>query len=106
MKQFVYTICLLALVMSCSAPEKQETFDYPETAKVDTVDTYFGTEVSDPYRWLEDDNSDETAKWVTAQNKVTRGYLDNISYKDNIKKRLKELFDYERVSAPNQEGDY
>ena len=106
MKQVVILICSVALIMSCSTPEKKETFDYPQTTKVDTIDTYFGTEVPDPYRWLEDDNSEQTAQWVKAQNEVTRGYLDNISYKDNIKRRLKDLFDYERVSSPNKEGEY
>ena len=79
---------------------------YPTTASVDTVDNYFGVDVPDPYRWLEDDLSDETAAWVQSQNKVTFSYLDNISYREKIKSRLEKLYDYERVSAPNRQGDY
>lgn len=79
---------------------------YPETRKDKTVDTYFGNEVADPYRWLEDDLSEETAAWVTRQNKVTFSYLKQIPFRDAIKKRMEELWNYERVSAPFKEGDY
>ncbi|MDX5586332.1 MAG: prolyl oligopeptidase family serine peptidase, partial [Aureibaculum sp.] len=79
---------------------------YPETKKVDTVDTYFGTEVKDPYRWLEDDMSEETGDWVEAQNKVTFGYLDKIPYRSDLKNRLEKLWNYEKFSAPFKEGDY
>lgn len=79
---------------------------YPEAQKVDTVDHYFGEEVPDPYRWLEDDRSVETAEWVNAQNKVTFGFLEEIPYRDKIKSRLEELYDYERLSEPFKEGDY
>lgn len=79
---------------------------YPETSKVDTVDTYFGVEVADPYRWLEDDRSAETASWVKAENEITFGYLDKIGYRDKIRERLEKLYDYERLSAPFKEGDY
>ncbi|HEY9489140.1 MAG TPA: prolyl oligopeptidase family serine peptidase, partial [Chryseosolibacter sp.] len=80
--------------------------DYPVTTKVDTVDTYFDEEVKDPYRWLEDDRSDQTAEWVKDQNEVTFAYLNGIGYRDKIKERLEELYDYERLSAPFKEGDY
>ncbi|WP_199610777.1 prolyl oligopeptidase family serine peptidase [Flocculibacter collagenilyticus] len=79
---------------------------YPVTTKKEVVDTYFGTEVVDPYRWLEDDRSEETAQWVKAQNEVTFNYLENIPYRDKLEKRLAELMDYEKVSAPFVEGDY
>ena len=79
---------------------------YPETKKVDTVDIYFGNEVPDPYRWLEDDRSRETAGWVAEQNKVTFAYLDKIPYRRELKERLTRLFDYERVYAPERHGDY
>lgn len=79
---------------------------YPETKKGSVTDNYFGTTVADPYRWLEDDRSEETAKWVAEQNKVTFGYLDNIPFRDAIKKRMEKLWNYERVSAPYREGDF
>lgn len=79
---------------------------YPETYRGDVVDEYFGTVVPDPYRWLEDDLSEDTKAWVTAQNEVTFGYLDQITLRDQIRERLTEHWDYERMSAPNQHGDY
>jgi prolyl oligopeptidase len=79
---------------------------YPQTAKTDTVDNYFGTAVPDPYRWLENDTTQQTADWVKAQNEVTFGYLNNIPYRDAIKKRLEKIFNYERLSAPFQEGEF
>ena len=79
---------------------------YPPTNKVDTVDTYFGVEVKDPFRWLENDTTKETAGWIAAQNDVTFSYLKNIPFRDAVRKRLDELQNYERVSAPHREGDY
>jgi len=85
---------------------KKEKLVYPVTRKSDHVDTYHGIDVPDPYRWLEDDRSEETGAWVKAQNEVTFGYLNNIDFKDQIKDRLKALMDYERISAPYKEGKY
>jgi prolyl oligopeptidase len=79
---------------------------YPATRQADTVDTYFDVKVADPYRWLEDDRSEETAAWVKAQNKVTFDYLAQISYRDQIKQRLEALWNYEKVGTPSKEGDY
>jgi len=79
---------------------------YPNTAKGDVVDSYFEEKVADPYRWLEDDMSEETAQWVKAQNKVTFNYLENIPYRDKLKQRLEALMNYEKVSAPFTEGQY
>ncbi|WP_404399017.1 prolyl oligopeptidase family protein [Idiomarina loihiensis] len=79
---------------------------YPETRKGDVVDTYFGTEVADPYRWLEDDRSEETENWVKAQNEVTFAHLESIPYREKIETRLTELWNYEKISAPFKEGDY
>lgn len=79
---------------------------YPETRKDQVVEDYFGTAVDDPYRWLEDDMSDETAAWVAAQNKVTRSFLDQIPYREDLRKRLEELWNYEKVGAPFVEGEY
>ncbi|WP_436800004.1 prolyl oligopeptidase family serine peptidase [Winogradskyella psychrotolerans] len=97
------------MVMSCkneTETVKTTTIDYPESNKIDTIDTYFGESVADPYRWLEDDRSDETESWVKAQNEITFGYLDQIPYREELKERLTELWNYEKISAPYVEGDY
>ncbi len=78
---------------------------YPESKKVDHVDDYFGTKVADPYRWLEDESSEETKAWIEAQNKVTFAYLDRIPYREKLKARLTELYNYPRISAPFRRGD-
>jgi prolyl oligopeptidase len=81
-------------------------FKYPETHKGNTIDQYFGTAVKDPFRWLEDDRSEETKKWVMAQNEVTFDYLNRIPFREKIKNRLTELWNYEKFSAPFKRGDY
>ena len=78
---------------------------YPESKKVDQVDDYFGTKVADPYRWLEDETSAETKAWVDAQNAVTFAYLDKIPYREKLKARLTQLFNYPRISAPFHRGE-
>lgn len=80
--------------------------EYPETRKDGTIDDYFGTQIEDPYRWLEDDNADETKAWVKAENAVTDAYLDAIPFKNKIKERLTELWDYPKVSTPFKKGNY
>ena len=84
----------------------KSTMTYPETKKTDITDSYFGTEVPDPYRWLEDDRSEETGQWVKAQNAVTRQFIDNIPYRNRIKSTLTKLMDYEKYSSPFKEGVY
>ncbi|MGM0526151.1 MAG: prolyl oligopeptidase family serine peptidase [Pseudomonadota bacterium] len=86
--------------------EQGHDMQYPETRKGDTIDTYFGTEVADPYRWLEDDRSEETEAWVEAQNEVTFEHLESISFREKIEERLTTLWNYEKVSAPFKEGEY
>ncbi|MDP0563438.1 MAG: prolyl oligopeptidase family serine peptidase [Candidatus Endonucleobacter sp. (ex Gigantidas childressi)] len=83
-----------------------DSFEYPETKKVTIYDQYFNTSVADPYRWLEDDMSNETASWVLAQNKLTFEYLKAIPYRDNIRDRIKQLWNYEKEGAPFKEGKY
>ena len=97
---------VLLLTMACAPQEKQVVTNYPESKKSDHVDTYFGVDVADPYRWLEDDRSEETGAWVAAENKVTFAYLNNIPFRDKIKERLEHLLDYERVFAPTKHGDW
>lgn len=82
------------------------TAKYPQTKKGNTVDNYFGTNVPDPYRWLEDDRSAETEAWVVSENKVTFNYLDKIPFRDDFKKRLTKLWNYEKYTAPYKRGDY
>jgi len=107
--KIVPAILILALIGCQENPKKENeklTVTYPDTKKVDTVDTYFGVEVKDPYRWLEDDRSEETAEWVKAENEVTFGYLNNIPFREDLKKRLSDAWNYEKVGAPFKEGDY
>ena len=78
---------------------------YPETKRVDQVDDYFGIKVADPYRWLEDDNSEETAAWVKAENKVTFGYLEKIPFRNKIKERLEKIWDYPKYGVPFKKGE-
>ena len=89
------------------APMSQaNSVNYPVTKKGNVVDNYFGETLADPYRWLEDDMSAETANWVKAQNKVTFSYLEQIPYRDKLKQRLEKLMNYEKIGAPFTEGDY
>ena len=79
---------------------------YPNTKKVDSVDTYFGIKIQDPFRWLEDDRSPETENWVKEQNKTTFNYLDKIPFRKELKKRLEQLWNFEKLGSPFKEGDY
>ncbi|MCU4164257.1 prolyl oligopeptidase family serine peptidase [Carboxylicivirga caseinilyticus] len=97
-------ISLFALLLLFSCETAQKQFNYPETPKGDVVDNYFGTDVADPYRWLEDDRSEETAQWVKAENQVTFSYLESIPFREKIKNRLTEIWNYPRRSAPWKEG--
>lgn len=109
MKKLFLIVVVLSIFVSCKKEantEKNVTVNYPETKKVDTVDTYFGEQVADPYRWLEDDRSKATESWVKAQNKTTFGYLDNIPYRKDLKERLTQVWNYEKIGAPFKEGDY
>jgi len=81
-------------------------FKYPVTQKEDVTDDYFGTRVTDPYRWLEDDNAAATKAWVTAQNEVTNAYLSAIPYRAAIKNRLEALWNYPKFGAPFKKGDH
>lgn len=92
---------------SITSNQLQEmNLSYPKTQKGDVIDTYFGKQVADPYRWLEDDMSSETEQWVKAENAVTQAYLAQVPSRDKLKERLKVLLDYEKVGAPFKEGKY
>lgn len=97
-------IAVLVTLFGC-AQQEREALNYPETRRDSTVvDDYFGVQVSDPYRWLEDDNSDETADWVKRQNSLTFSYLSALKQRDTLRKRLGKLYDYERFETPFQKG--
>lgn len=111
MNKINYLIIAGALFASSCASKNESitnkiiSVDYPETKKqTDTIDNYHGTEIADPYRWLEDDNADDTKAWVVDQNKVTEGYLSQIPYRGKIKDRLEKLWNYEKYSSPFKEG--
>ncbi len=108
MKFSIVTTILILAFVGCKEEPKKEIISvtYPQTKKVDTVDTYFGVDVKDPYRWLEDDRSEETAAWVKAENEVTFDYLNKIPFREDLKKRLSDLWNYEKVGAPFHEGNY
>ena len=98
-------LATLALSLAVSQAPAQE-LSYPVTRKVDHVDTYNGTRVADPYRWLEDDTASATTRWVEAQNAVTFGYLAKIPFRGRLRHRLEELYNYPRYSAPSRTGKY
>ncbi len=95
-------------LFACKKESTQNTIavNYPETKKVDTVTDYFGTQVKDPYRWLEDDRSAETETWVKKQNEATFGYLEKIPFRKELKERLTQLWNYEKIGSPFKEGDF
>ncbi|TWO31587.1 S9 family peptidase [Seonamhaeicola sediminis] len=108
MKRVIIIVLCLIILMACKNQTSEKNvivLNYPKTKTVNTVDTYFGVEVKDPYRWLEDDMSEETTKWVESQNLVTQNYLNKIPFKNKLKKRLSELWNYEKISAPFKEGN-
>ncbi|NGY36897.1 S9 family peptidase [Flavobacterium sp. XN-5] len=102
MKKLILAMAITSTVSSFG----QNPISYPQTKKGETVDVYFDTKVNDPYRWLEDDRSAETATWVKAENEVTYGYLNQIPYRDAIKNRMEKLWNYEKIGAPSKEGKY
>ena len=112
MKKLIFPVLAASVILvSCEKPTKtttkrEITVTYPETAKKPVVDEYFGTKVTDNYRWLEDDRSKETEAWVKAENEVTFDYLSKIPYREQLKERLSELWNYEKVGTPFKEGDY
>lgn len=115
MKKLVLGLITLSTIMSCKQENSTENqivkernieVIYPETKKVDTITDYFGSEVKDPYRWLEDDRSVETEAWVKTENEVTYDYLKKIPYRAELKQRLEKLWNYEKIGAPFKEGNY
>ena len=111
MKHYSWTIAVLTgaaalATTGCNNMKQIKHAPYPETPRGEVVDNYFGTEVPDPYRWLEDDNSPETAAWVAAENAVTNAYLEQIPFREAIRKRLTQLWNYPKEGAPAKHGDW
>ena len=100
MKKPILSLIAISFMMSCT----QKSIQYPPTKKSDVKDTYFGTVVEDPYRWLEDDNSAETADWVKTENQLTFEYLEKLPFRDKIKSRLTELWDFPKYGVPFKEA--
>ena len=94
-----------AILTGCNDMKQIKHMPYPRTERTDVTDNYFGTEVPDPYRWLEDDNSEATAAWVKAQNVVTQDYLSQIPFRGAIRERLTELWNYPKEGIPAKHGD-
>jgi prolyl oligopeptidase len=97
----------LPILAACGGSEKeseQAKLTYPPTKKVDSVDTYFNVKIQDPYRWLEDDRSAETAEWVKKQNEVTFHYLAQIPFRDKVKERLTKIWNFEKRGVPFKKG--
>ncbi len=109
MKNLTLIMLFTSLIFaSCIKETKQKSIKlkYPKTIKKAVIDTLFGTEIIDNYRWLEDDRSEETESWVKAENEVSFNYLSEIPFREQLKRRLTELWNYEKLSAPFIEGDY
>jgi prolyl oligopeptidase len=104
MKKLFLIITLTAFMITGINAQNKPV--YPKAKKVDTVDTYFGTKVADPYRWLEDDKSAETAAWVKEENTTTNSYLSNIPFREQFKERLTKIWNYAKYGVPFHEGNY
>jgi prolyl oligopeptidase len=104
MKKIIFLLALTTTVASYG--QKQNNVKYPQTKKGETVDLYFDTKVNDPYRWLEDDKSAETAAWVKSENEVTYDYLSKIPFRAVLKDRLQKLWNYEKIGSPSTEGNF
>ncbi len=96
--------CLAIASLTIPMSFAESPLAYPKTRQMEHVDEYHGVKIADPYRWLEDDNSAETAAWVEAQNKVTFGFLESIPQRAAIKERLTKLWNYERFGLPQERG--
>ena len=107
MKKSLFILFIFSILLSCSTNQKKvKTVSYPITQEKEVIDNYFGVEVKDSYRWLEDDRSKETESWVKSENETTFAYLKNISFRSDLKKRLEYLWNYEKISAPFKEGKF
>jgi prolyl oligopeptidase len=98
---FLFILSLLMTMSAC-----KQNIKYPVARTVDTINDYFGTKVADPYRWLENDTSAETAEWVKLENKITETYLSKIPFREKLKERLTKIWDFPKIGVPYKEGPY
>ncbi|MGM0647513.1 MAG: prolyl oligopeptidase family serine peptidase [Bacteroidota bacterium] len=103
-KVILISLIISSLIMNNKLKGQVENLNYPETKKQDVTDTYFGTKVSDPYRWLENDTADAVKEWVEQQNDVTFNYLESIPFKEKMKDYLTHIWNYEKFSAPSKKA--
>ncbi len=103
---FIFNAFSVLIATSCVAQTMQTKLNYPETKKIEHSDTYFGTLVEDPYRWLEDDRSEDTKDWVKREAAFTKDYFSKIPFRDKIKSELKNIWNYEKIGAPFKEGNF
>jgi len=106
MRKKIFALIVVTTFIFLSSCQQQAQIQYPVTKKGDVVDDYFGTKVADPYRWLEDENSPEVKKWVEEENKVTFAYLEKIPYREKLRQRIREVYNYPRYSSPFRAGEY
>jgi len=104
MKTKLILVTIMSFMLT-TAQSQENNITYPKAFKGDSVDTYFGHNVADPYRWLEDDNSEETAEWVEAENKITNNYLSDIPFRDQLKERLTKIWNYPKYGVPFKKGN-
>jgi prolyl oligopeptidase len=105
MRKATIPVIIAAAVALAGDPGAAQRLQYPTSTRVDHVDTYFGTRVADPYRWLEDEGSEQTRRWIDEQNRVTFGYLGAIPFRGAVKARLEQLYNYPRHGAPFRNGE-
>ena len=105
MKQSLFLIAATAVSITCFS-QNSTPLKYPETKKINHTDEYFGTKVLDPYRWLEDDRAEDTKDWVQREVKFTKDYLAAIPFREDLKKQLFDKWNYEKIGAPFEEGDF
>jgi prolyl oligopeptidase len=106
MKKIIYLLVITSIVTMLGCMHRQPAIEYPQTRRDSVVDYYYGVAVPDPYRWLENDTSEETERWVEAENKVTFAYLDKIPFREEIKERLTRLWNYPKYGVPFKKGNH
>ncbi len=103
----IIILLLMVFIPACQTQkETQAQLTYPITKKVEQIDDYFGTKVTDPYRWMEDDKAEEIKQWIDEQNKITFAYLEKIPYREKIRQRVTEIYNYPKYSSPIKAGEY